>query len=98
MKTIFVTYESDFNTKYKKRYCFNTEFSVQVGDVINSPKYSSKMKVVEVLDKSYTYFNRQTGDLTDEIDSTNCFKISTINIIENMDCEVFGFLERNNEN
>ena len=94
MKTIFVTYESDFNTKYKKRYCFNTEFSVQVGDVINSPKYSSKMKVVEILDTSYTYFNRQTGELTNVVNNTNCFKISNISL----DCEVFGFLERNNEN
>lgn len=86
MKTIFVVFTSRYkeNTGYIKRYCFNTESEVSVGDMLDAPLYNTNMQVVKILDKSYKYFNRQTGELSDEITTTNDYEIRTLQVNETL--------------
>ena len=84
LKTILCVY-SDKGNKLTpreitsmKRYTFNTEAEVKVGDVINSPSYSTPITVVKVLDKSYKFYNSITGDLSDEFKSSSQWDIKTL--------------------
>lgn len=77
MKTIFVNFGDS-----KKKYSFNTNSEVNVGDVLETNAYDAKLTVIEVLDRAFNYVNLVTGDLTDEITGTNCFKIKLIKVIE----------------
>lgn len=82
MKTILVIYT---NTKvdisnYKKRYAFNTNDNISIGDMLKSPQYATNMQVVKVLDRAFKYFNRATGDLSDEYISTNQFETRELKI------------------
>lgn len=81
MRTIFIVF-NDNPKKYNKLYCFNTDSNVEVGDKLKSPNYESVMTVVEVLNKLYTYFNKQTGVLSDEITSTSEFPILELKVGE----------------
>lgn len=58
-----------------KRYFFNTSVEIAVGDLIKSPNYESCMRVVEVLEDSFKYFNRITGNFTNSITSSEEFPI-----------------------
>lgn len=97
MKTVFVVYAAENATKKSlvgdRRYAFNTKENLKEGDVISSEEYSTAMHVVKVLDKSYKYFNRNTGDLSDEISSTQQWEIKEL-VFKNIDSEVvyFSFL------
>jgi len=105
-KTIFVVYGSIATAtksgtyksakeaiadKNVKRYSFNTESDVKVGDEVKSSAYSTNLIVVGVLDKSFKYYNAGTGDLTNELTSTRCYAIKDLKIIEGgTDEEVVG--------
>ena len=78
MKTIFVVYSNSKikeTYKYVKRYAFNTSSDVKKGDTIVSSEYNTPMQVVEVLYESFKYFNRQTGELSNTLNSTVQFEI-----------------------
>jgi hypothetical protein len=82
-KTILVIY-TDVKVNdlvYNKRYAFNTESDVKEGDMLNSPNYSTKMQVVKVLDKSFKYFNKVTGELSDDYTNSNQFETRDLVII-----------------
>lgn len=82
MKTIFVIYTDTKKeyTGHTKRYAFNTTYDVKVGDMLSSNRYTSKMQVVEVLDYTYKYFNKVSGDLTNAITNSNLFPIRVLEI------------------
>lgn len=80
MKTILVVYVKDKKVSdqeaYKmKKYSFNTDSEVEVGDLIESPAYDSLMQVVSVLDEAFEYVNIQTGELSSKFNSTSQYKI-----------------------
>lgn len=78
MNTIIVVFEGTC----KKKYAYNTESKVAVGDILVSPDYSnSKMTVVDVLDKSYKYLNPDTGELSNEMTSLNQNFIKTLKVV-----------------
>ena len=87
MKTILVIYTNSKITNNKdickaKKYSFNTDSNVEVGDMIKSSAYDTNMQIVKVLDKSYKYFNHFSGELSDEFNSTSQWEIRTIQIVE----------------
>lgn len=86
MKTIFVVYtdEKNFNVKAckVKKYAFNTENDVKVGDILKSSTYDTNMVVTDVLDKAYKYYNNTTGELSDVLNSTALRSIKTMDITD----------------
>lgn len=82
-RTVFVVYttKSVAETGYMKRYTFNVEGEVKVGDLLKSASYESPMRVVEILDTSFLYFNRVTGELSDTLKNSNSFKIRDLKIV-----------------
>lgn len=80
MKTILVVYTngeklSEEAAYRAKKYSFNTAADVKIGDVIESPAYTSTLQVVKILDKKFDYVNVSTGELSDEFNSTSQWKI-----------------------
>jgi len=77
MKTILVVYTDVKNREAyrKKRYAFNTNSDVIVGDFIDSNDYDTNMLVVRVLDNTYKYYNGSTGELSDNFNSTQQWEI-----------------------
>lgn len=97
MKTVIVVYtDSKSLTKAQigqfKRYSFNTSAELKEGDIIKSPQYDTNMYVVKVLDTSYKYYNRSTGELSDEYTSTSQWEIRNLVIQESAETDVFGTL------
>lgn len=94
MKTIFVVFTSvpvtSEEIRLMKKYCFNTEDHLSVGDMIKSSSYSGPFQVVRVLDKSYKYFNSSTGDLSNDITSTHQSEIKQVVIREDDNNVVYG--------
>ena len=94
MKTIFVVYGSDVsraaNDCKTKRYAFNTEADVKVGEVLRAKEYSSDMVVKEVLDKSFKYYNNINGDLSNELTSTSFRAVKNLKVVDNADNDVIA--------
>lgn len=87
MKTILVIFTKDVNRSIKvannskdKKYCYITEDDIIVGDILKSPNYTSYLLVTDVIDHAYKYYNSNNGNLTDEIDSANCYPIKEIKL------------------
>ena len=99
MKTILCVYSdkgkrlTNKEMTSMKRYSFNTEADVKVGDVINSPSYTTPITVVKVLDTSYKYYNGITGDFSNEFKSSAQWDIKTL-IIRDPDTPdtVYGYI------
>lgn len=69
MKTIIVVYTnkeslSDKEIRMARKYAFNTESDVSVGDRIESSDYNTNILVVRILKRSYKYYNQNTGRLS----------------------------------
>lgn len=78
MNTIVVVFEGTC----KKKYAYNTESKVAVGDILVSPDYSnSKMVVIDVLDESYKYVNPDTGELSNKMTSLSQNLIRTLKVV-----------------
>lgn len=78
MNTIVVTFEGTC----KKKYAYNTESKVAIGDILISPDYSnSKMIVIDVLDESYKYVNPDTGELSNKMTSLSQNLIRTLKVV-----------------
>lgn len=77
MNTIIVMFEGTC----KKKYAYNTDSKVAIGDILVSPYYSnSKMTVIDVLDESYKYVNPDTGELSNKMTSLNQNLIKTLKV------------------
>lgn len=99
MKTIFVIYtnEKKADSAYDKRYAFNTDSKVEVGDMIKSDHYKTNVQVVKVLDQAFKYFDRNSGALSNELTSTNQYEIREISIIDKLKANDVIVFERISE-
>ena len=92
MKTVLVIFSndvSDIESTGFKKYAFNTEAeNIEVGDKLKSTAYVDGMIVTNVLNKKFEYFNKGTGELTEEFNSANSFKIKTLKIVDVNDEEI----------
>ena len=77
MNTIIVTFEGTC----KKKYAYNTDSKVAIGDVLTSSEYTNKMTVIDVLDESYKYVNPDTGELSNKMTSLNQNLIRTLKVV-----------------
>lgn len=103
MKTILIVYSNkkDLTTVEMmrlKRYSFNCETEVKVGDILKSDEYDTDMVVVKVLDKNYKYFNGSNGELSDNFNSTSQWEIRDLIIQDEKESNtVYATLERKEE-
>lgn len=97
MKTIIVVYSNNKELSKEvqrllSKYAFNTKSDVKVGDIIKSNSYDTNMQVVKVLDNSFTYYNKLTGELSNEFTSTSQNEIVEIVVNDKQSDEiVYGF-------
>lgn len=99
MKTIIVVYtDTKVVDKAKlgqlKKYSFNTDSDVEVGDMLDSNTYDTKMQVVKVLGFSCRYYNAATGELSDEYTSTRQWEIRTLVIRESQEDIIYASIVR----
>jgi hypothetical protein len=70
MKTILVIYSFNKLTKSeaqtRKRYAFNVDTKIKVGDRVNAEMYNTPIQVVEILPTFYKYINLSTGELSNK--------------------------------
>lgn len=96
MKTILVVYTNTALTikqvsdKKLKKYCFRIEESLSVGDMIESKAYTSNMQVTDVIDTDYKYYNSITGELRNDINSTQCYPIKKLVLREDDELTIYG--------
>lgn len=76
MNTIIVTFEGT----YEKKYAYNTDSKVAIGDVFTFPMSMSRAIVTDVLDESYKYVNPDTGELSNKMTSLNQNLIRTLKV------------------
>lgn len=93
MKTIFVIYTNALITdkarlRQMKYYSFNTISDVKVGDMLKTNKYDSLLQVVEVLDKCFIYYNAKTGELGNDIYSSEQRGIVELEVIDKSENEI----------
>ena len=58
------------------------------GDILESPEYNSMLHVVEIFDKSFRFFNRVTGELSNEINNSNSYEIKELKVVEKESSDV----------
>lgn len=85
MKTILVVYSHDRLSKSEhqtlKRYAFNIDEPVKVGDRLKLEKYATPVQVVEILPKPLKYVNLHSGDMSNKrTASTQQVEIRTLRI------------------
>jgi len=94
MITILVVYSDRTLKKSEiakaKKYAFNTDAPLKVGDMIKSNSYNNAMQVVRLLDKCFKFYNGTTGKLSNEFDSTNQWEIRELIIREENDDVIYG--------
>ena len=76
MNTIIVTFEGTC----EKKYAYNTDSKVAVGDVLVFPMSISKATVIDVLENVYKYVNPDTGELSNKMTSLNQNLIRTLKV------------------
>jgi len=100
MKTILVVYSNKkdlipVEMMRLKRYSFNCNAEVEVGDILESSEYDTPMVVVKVLDTKYKYFNRTTGELSNDFNSTSQWEIRDLVILDKKEtATVYATLKR----
>lgn len=103
MKTILVVYTDQklsveqINNRKMQKYCFRTENEVEVGDVLKSKSYTSNMVVTDVVDADFKYYNAQSGEMTNIINSTKCYPIKTLVLREEDENVIYAAKVTNNE-
>ena len=96
MRTILVVFTNDtltieqINSRKMQKYCFRTESEINVGDTLKSNNYERKMVVTDVINTDKKYYNAQTGELSNEITSTKCYPIKTLELREENDNVVYA--------
>jgi len=98
MKTIVVIFtdvkvDKADTVKFKK-YSFNTANALRVGDIIQIGQYNSNVQVVKVLTKAHKFYNKQTGEISNEYVSTMQEEIKTLKLRDEDDTVVYGTLKR----
>ena len=88
MQTILVIYTdfkivNDQQIARNKRYYFNIDSDVKVGDLIKTFEYSTNIQVVKILNEAYRYYNGSTEELSNTFTSSLQWQIKTIQIYEN---------------
>ena len=84
MNTILVVFSNEnlsleqINNRKMQKYCFRTESTITVGDILKSKFYSSNLIVTDEIGKEYKYYNSQTGEMSDSITSTKCYPIKEL--------------------
>ena len=100
MKTILVVYShkkdlTNVEMMRLKKYSFNCNAEVEVGDILESSEYDTPMVVVKVLNKEYKYFNSSTGELSNDFNSTSQWEIRDLVILDKQETDtVYATLER----
>ena len=103
MKTILVVYTDQklsveqINNRKIQKYCFRTENEVEVGDVLESKSYTSNMVVTDIVDADFKYYNAQSGEMTNTINSTKCYPIKTLVLREEDENVIYAAKVTNNE-
>lgn len=66
----------------RSHYSFNVDDTenIQEGEILDSPDYDNRMRVIKVLPVEYRYYHQVTGDLTDTYNSTQLRPIKRIKI------------------
>lgn len=97
MKTILVVYTNDKNATVEgcnnvkaQKYCFKTSDDVKPGDLLKSKSYNAPMLVTDVIETEYKYYNSTTGELSNEISSTRCYPIKTIELREESTTTIYA--------
>lgn len=96
MKTFLVIFSNEYLSKEQinncksKKYCFRTENEIAVGDILKSEHYTTNMIVTDILDTDYKYYNIQSGELTNSINSTKCYPIRIIVLREDDESVVYA--------
>lgn len=104
MKTILVVYTNVKLTNKEiadnklTKYAFRTSGDVEVGDLIESKDYSKSMQVTDVIDADYKFYNTQTGELRNEINSTKMYPIKTIIFKEEDELVVYATKVEDSQN
>lgn len=104
MKTILVVYTNVKLTNKEiadnklTKHAFRTSEDVEVGDLIESKDYGKSMQVTDVIDADYKFYNTQTGELRNEINSTKMYPIKTIVFKEEDELVIFATKKKNNQN
>lgn len=75
MKTFYVLFVNEpvtdpITIKTSKRYSFNSQGELKVGDIIESSTYKRKLQVIEELPESFKYFNFASGELKNELNDS----------------------------
>lgn len=92
MKTVLLIYTQTKLEKvgYAKRYAFKTNEDLKEGDMLKSDIYTTNMQIVKVLEEDYKYFNKETGELSNEYKSTNQFEIRELKLLDKATDIVFA--------
>ena len=89
MKTFLCVYSSTAGLKEeeiirRKKYSFNTDYPVKVGDVLRSPSYDSYLIVARVLDFPAKYYNIATGELSMDFTSSFQYDIREVEVVDEL--------------
>lgn len=87
IKTIFVVFthmngQVDLKCTTLKKYAFNTDANLKPGMRLASDHYSGQMVVTDVLENQYKYYNKETGQLSNLLDSTSYRTIKMMRITD----------------
>ena len=91
MRTILVIYSnvrvSDAELKNLKKYAFNVDddTDVNVGDILKSAAYSTRMVVVRVLDERFKYYNAKDGKLSNTFNYSGMADIKLLKVVEEIE-------------
>lgn len=93
MKTIAVVFTNTLvpPDNNLKRYSFNTEANVSVGDMFKLLEYNTPIQVVGIHDKHYIYYNPKTGVLADDFVSSDFWKIRELQLIDKPNNCTYGY-------
>ena len=94
-KTILVVYTDRKITQKAeitkmKKYSFNTEADVKVGDMLSSSAYSTNLQVVRVTESAFKYHNPATGEMSNSFNSSNQSEIKNLIIREDDEDTVYA--------
>jgi len=73
-----------------KKYSFNTEADLKVGDMLSSSAYSTNLQVVRVTESAFKYFNATNGEMSNTFNSSNQSEIKNLIIRQDDEDTVYA--------
>jgi hypothetical protein len=73
-----------------KKYSYNTESDIKVGDMIKSQNYTKPVQIVEILEDTFEWYNPKTGSMSNERESEDFFNIRQLELCEEEDLTIYG--------